>query len=59
MGGHGLIPPEAWDHKHPDHDWWVNGRSWCFDQQCPDHAYRQPGTPEPDEPLSDDPEEQP
>lgn len=50
MGGLGTIPPEAWDHEHPDHDWWVGNSSWCFDPDCPDHVYRQPGAADPDAP---------
>jgi hypothetical protein len=48
VSGHGLVPPEAWDRTHPDHNWWVNGRGWCFDEDCPDHVSRKPGDPEPD-----------
>lgn len=35
--GQGTIPPEAWDHTHPDHDWWVDGSGQCFDEACPRH----------------------
>lgn len=40
--GNDTVPPEAWDHTHPDHDWWTNGRGWCFDRDCPDHTYGPP-----------------
>jgi hypothetical protein len=39
-----LIPSEACDRTHPDHEWWVGGRGWCCDQDCPDHAYGAPGS---------------
>ncbi len=36
------VPSEAWDNAHPDHDWWVNGRGWCYDPDCPQHDYGPP-----------------
>jgi hypothetical protein len=42
MGGLGTVPPEAWDCTHPDHEWWVDGRDWCYDPECPDHTYGEP-----------------
>lgn len=50
--GLGTVPPEAWDREHSDHEWWVNGRGWCYDPDCADHRYRQPGQPEPNGGLS-------
>jgi len=47
--GGATIPSEAWDHTHPDHEWWVNGRGWCFDDSCPDHTYGRPVDPKPEE----------
>jgi len=46
MGGHGTIPFEAMDRTHPDHNWWVNGRGWCYDPNCPAHAYGPENAPE-------------
>ena len=37
--GNATVPAEAWDCSHPDHDWWVNGRGWCYDPECPQHDY--------------------
>lgn len=46
--GPGLIPHEAMDHTHPDHNWWVNGRGWCYDPDCPTHTYGRPDAPQAD-----------
>lgn len=40
--GGATCPPESWDHTHPDHNWWVDGASVCFDLACPDHPYGPP-----------------
>lgn len=38
--GNATVSSEAWDHTHPDHDWWVNGRTWCYDAECDRHGPR-------------------
>lgn len=48
-----LLPWEAFDADHPDHDDWVTDTGRCFDDACPRHPHTADTTPEGTPPSGD------